>query len=426
MAGRHPLALGTWGQIRTYPKAFNLKGRCTSWRATTLYRDIDGHTRTVDRRGKSPRDAENRLKTALLEISRTSREGELNGIDRFAKAAELWRQGIESRVDAGSRSPGTLETYQRQLKLHVLPALGDVRLLEIAPPLLDRFLRRVSTAAGYPTAKTCRSIVSGVLGLAVHYGAIPSNPVRDAGRLEGRTRKEPRALTLDERIRLFTSLDADDVALKADIPDLARFMLATGQRIGECLGVLWMEVDLIGRRVEVSSTVIRWTGHGLVRKSTKSRAGQRILLLPSWEVADLQRRRARGVRLDTPVFPNTSGGWRDPKNTRRDFRGALDRAGFDWVTSHSFRKTTATLLDQAGLSARIVADQLGHARPSMTQDVNMGRTAVNPRAVAALEEALGHWGPGVPDEPPEEKWVLNGFGGPPGRRTAAMQVCDLR
>ena len=406
MAGRHPLALGTWGQIRTYPKAFNPKGRCTSWRATTLYRDIDGHTRTVDRRGKSPRDAENRLKTALLEISRTSREGELNGIDRFAKAAELWRQGIESRVDAGSRSPGTLETYERQLKLHVLPALGDVRLLEIAPPLLDRFLRRVSTAAGYPTAKTCRSIVSGVLGLAVHHGAIPSNPVRDAGRLEGGTRKEPRALTLDERIRLFTFLDVDDVALKADIPDLARFMLATGQRIGECLGVLWMEVDLIGRRVEVSSTVIRWTGHGLVRKSTKSRAGQRILLLPSWEVADLQRRRARGVRLDTPVFPNTSGGWRDPKNTRRDFRGALDRAGFDWVTSHSFRKTTATLLDQAGLSARVIADQLGHARPSMTQDVYMGRKAVDPRAVAALEEALGHGEAGVPDEPPEAK---NGY-----------------
>jgi len=386
--------------------AFNQNGRTTSWRATTLYRDIDGRTRTVDRRGKSPRDAENRLKTALLEISRSSREGELTGIDRFAKAAELWRQGIESRVREGSRSPGTLETYERHLKLHVLPALGDVRLLEIAPPLLDRFLTRISTVAGRPTAKTCRSIVSGVLGLAVRYGAIPSNPVRDAGRLEGGTRKEPRALTLEERIRLFSALDADDVALRADVPDLARFMLATGQRIGECLGVLWMEVDLVGGRVEVSSTVIRWTGHGLVRKTTKSKAGQRVLLLPSWAVADLQRRRARGVGLDMPVFPDSLGGWRDPKNTRRDFRAALDRAGFEWVTTHSFRKTTATLLDQAGLSARVVADQLGHARPSMTQDVYMGRRAVDPGAVAALEEALGGRQTGLLAEPPEAK---NGY-----------------
>jgi len=156
-------------------------------------------------------------------------------------------------------------------------------------------------------------------------------------------------------------------------------MLATGLRIGECLGVLWFEMDLQTARVDVSSTVIRWSGHGLVRKTTKSKAGERSLLMPSWIVAELQTRFSGGVRMDEPVFANSFGGLRDPKNTRRDFRAALDRAGFEWVTTHSFRKTTATLLDQAGLSARVVAEQLGHARPSMTQDVYMGRKAVDPK-----------------------------------------------
>jgi integrase len=68
---------------------------------------------------------------------------------------------------------------------------------------------------------------------------------------------------------LFKALDQDDVALAGDVPTLLRFMLATGQRIGECLAVLWFEVDLQAGRVDVSSTVIRWTGHGLVRKSTQ-------------------------------------------------------------------------------------------------------------------------------------------------------------
>ena len=44
-----------------------------------------------------------------------------------------------------------------------------------------------------------------------------------------------------------------------------------------------------------------------------------------------------------------------------------------WITSHAFRKTAATILDEAALSARLVEDQLGHCRPSMTQDVYMGR-----------------------------------------------------
>jgi len=110
-------------------------------------------------------------------------------------------------------------------------------------------------------------------------------------------------------------------------------------------------------------------------------------------VADLLGRRARGVRLGEPVFPDSLGGLRDPSNTRRALRQALDKAGFEWVTSHTFRKTTATLLDQAGLSARVIADQLGHARPSMTQDVYMGRKSVDSRASAALETALEIPGP---------------------------------
>lgn len=393
MAGRHPLALGTWGSIQTWPAAVNDKGKPTRWRARTKYRDIDGRTRQIERWGRSSTDAANQLKSALMAQSRMSRDGELSGADRFAKAAEIWRTSIESGVGRGARSPGTLETYERTLKVHVLPALGEVRLLEISPPLLDRFLKRVSNSAGGPTAKLCRSVISGTLGLAVRYGALATNPVRDADRLAGRRPKEPRALTLEERQLLLKKLDADPVAYAAGVPELVRFMLGTGQRIGECLAVLWLEVDLTRSQVEVNSTVLRWTGHGLVRKETKTRAGRRILVLPSWVVADLQRRWAQGVRLEEPVFSNSLGGLRDPKNTRRDVRAALDRANFHWVTSHSFRKTTATMLDEAGLSARVIADQLGHTRPSMNQDVYMGRKVVDARVAEALEDALGKTSP---------------------------------
>jgi integrase len=82
------------------------------------------------------------------------------------------------------------------------------------------------------------------------------------------------------------------------------------------------------------------------------------------------------------------GSLRDPSNTASDLRGALDRAGFEWVTSHMFRKTVATLMDVGGLSSRAAADQLGHANPFMTQDVDMGRKVASTGAAAILE-ALG-------------------------------------
>ena len=45
----------------------------------------------------------------------------------------------------------------------------------------------------------------------------------------------------------------------------------------------------------------------------------------------------------------------------------------------------ATLLDGSGATARMIADQLGHSRVSMTQDVYLGRRSVDPSVAQALE-----------------------------------------
>jgi len=66
---------------------------------------------------------------------------------------------------------------------------------------------------------------------------------------------------------------------------------------------------------------------------------------------------------------------------------------------YTYRKTVATMLDRQGLSARNIADQLGHARISMTQDVYMCRPTVDQAAAAVLEgiSPPGHDGD---DKPP--------------------------
>jgi hypothetical protein len=66
-----------------------------------------------------------------------------------------------------------------------------------------------------------------------------------------------------------------------------------------------------------------------------------------------------------------------------------DGSDFECVTTHTFRNTVATLLDGSGpASARIIADQLGHSRVSMTDDVHLGRRVANARTLAALKSVL--------------------------------------
>ena len=44
--------------------------------------------------------------------------------------------------------------------------------------------------------------------------------------------------------------------------------------------MIWSQVDFEAGSVEITSTLIRIRGEGLLRKRTKSRAGERTLPLP--------------------------------------------------------------------------------------------------------------------------------------------------
>jgi integrase len=100
---------------------------------------------------------------------------------------------------------------------------------------------------------------------------------------------------------------------------------------------------------------------------TKTAASRRAVPLPAFAATVLSAR--RGVSYfgeQTMIFPSTAGTWRDPDNFRARWREVRQDLGVPDATSHSFRKTVATLIDDEGLSARIGAGHLGHSRISMT------------------------------------------------------------
>jgi integrase len=381
--GRPGLPLGTAGAVRTYRTA-------AGWKARTLYRDYDGQVRDVERWGRTKGAAERSLRVALRDRSRSEGDAEITPETRIRVLAEVWFRYLSDQ----DRSITTLQQYRYRLDRQILPVLGGLRVRELTPGIIDRHLRLMATRHGPAAAKTCRSIVSGLCGLATRHGALASNPVRDAARIP-QPKRQPRALTLDEARQLRAWLSYDDRAIERDIPDLVSALMATGLRIGEALALRWADVDLTAGTLTVRGTVVRVTGRGLMIKATKSAAGTRTLMLPPWCVDMLIRRRngtndgetkpVGGQTSPTPVFPAPLGGLRDPGNTRADFRDAFRAAGFSWVTAHTFRRSVATWMDMSGLSARAAADQLGHTRTSMTTDVYYGRGIARTGAAEVLE-----------------------------------------
>lgn len=385
--GRPPLPVGHYGNI-----AFRTLGP-KKIRAKAYIRDPDGHRREVTALGTSQSSARTNLQDKIAE--RTGIGGRLTGDSKVREAATAWIAEIERLVSDGQRAPNTGRVYRSTLDTHVIPGVGELRLREATVPRLNAFVVTMRKHHRSALTKTARTVLNGILGHAARVGAITTNPMRDVARIAGEPAKTPRALTALERDTWLAAMEADDVAARHDLPDLTRFMLATGVRIGEALAVTFADIDVGAKTVRIDWTIDRIKGVGLMRGKTKSPAGRRTLQLPGWAV-DLVIRRGDARGWDGPLFPHsrpmsTRNGlrWRDPSNVARDLRTARDAAGFDWVTSHAFRKTVATLLDESGLTSREVADQLGHAKVSMTQDHYMGRKTVSGAQAVALDSMWG-------------------------------------
>lgn len=402
--GRPPLPIGTHGKIRHEEIS---PGR---WRARCSFRDYDGHTRELERYDTSKTKAERRLKEALRDRARTQGvNAAITPDTRLHDAADLWWEEAEANPDLTQQ---TRDNYKRAYK-RIKTGMGGRLIREVDVPACDRFIKTVKAEKGPSAARSARNVLSSMMGMVVRHGAMDENPVREIAKVTASRRKaRPKSLSAEDLTTINTKLAADAEAVQLDVPDLVEVLAGTGMRVGEVLALRPEVVDLDAGVLEVNATAIRIEGRGAaLQLIPKSAAGWRIIALPDHVVDVLRRRMATVVHSKKLIlvvteegeqvqraasevgllFPARTGGVRTSSNANKDIVGVLRRINKDawaWITTHTFRKTVATLLDDAGFTARQIADHLGHENPSMTQDVYMGRSV----ALAAAANALAKTG----------------------------------
>lgn len=398
------LPLGQHGRVKRTEIAQGV------WVAKARVRDFDGVTRLVERRTPVGVDdrygagAERELLAAIGD--RTSPGADDLGSESLISL--LWEVYRAHLVDQ-ERTLRTLDRYD-YVAVKITSAFGNVCIREATTQKLNKFIQAVKENNGPSVAKTAKVLLSGMFGLAVQYGAATINPVREVSRVSAKA-KSARALTPDDlqallrgvmtsrrllpampgAARSSTTTTISGYCRDADLADPVVMFAATGCRISELLGLRWSDVDLMAGTVSITGKVIRAKGRGLIRENTtKTEAGERVLPLPPFAVAMLLRRQVGAEpNPHDVVFPSEVGTLRDPDGMSRQWRRVRDALGFEWVVTHSFRKTLATMIDAAGLSARVGADHLGHRQVSMTQNVYMGRGQVHREVASVVQGVAG-------------------------------------
>lgn len=377
---RPPLELETWGKIRRTL----VDGKHA---AIAYYRDSDGKTRKMQRLGKTGAEAERNLVKAMK--ARLAPAGEDLTADSTVKhAAEKWL----AEPERSDLAIATVRRYTDILGTIVKNGFGSVRLGEATVPRVDRFLKTVTTEHGPSTAKTARTLLQHVFGMAVRHGAVRSNPVRDAGRIVQPKRPviAPDAHSIREMAALMRAYDATPDKRGnqrvADLGDLFDVFTGTGARTAEILALRWDDVDLDALphpTISIRRTVaLGADGKVFVQDHPKTDSSNRMLKLPQY-VADVLTRRRIHSYCEW-VFPSAVGTLRWPHNLRRNWREALSDTPYADVTPRSLRKAVATRIRDE-LGADVAGEQLGHSSSSVTRKHYIQRLAVGPDATSALD-----------------------------------------
>lgn len=372
------MAIGTYGTINS------AEVQPARWRARTRYRFADGKARQVERFGSSRAKAESTLRQALLTIE-ASQGGELKPTTTLRVLGQMF---LAHKRDL-QRSEGTLETYGYAVTAHITPRIGDLSVAEAKPERLQKFLNSVHKESGHGAAKNCRSTLSGMMALAVSNGATPRNPVRDIERIsKPKGRKGAYAISPGDLPELMAKFRSSPSLIEQDTVEILDFMVAPGWRVGEACALDASSIDFLGGTAEVEATNVRARGQGIVRQPVAKRAAShRFTPLPGPTVDLLRRRHERLKEHTSLLFPTVLMHLRDPSNTQRELRDIRESLGCPRLMTHTFGKT-ATILDRGGMSAAEIAAFLGHANPSMTQDVYMNTLKGDTRAGVVMQEQL--------------------------------------
>lgn len=263
----------------------------------------------------------------------------------------------------------TRERYEINVRVHVLPLLGHLRLSDINEDHFVR-LRDEMVATNYSgwTIRQVQGTLSKILGHAARRGLIPSNPGTRLERGERAT-----VVRRDQRV-----LNRGDIAaLLGAAPRQYRTLLATaaftGTRLGEVQGLLWREIDFEAGFVRVRQQLDR-DGH---RRDPKTAQAKRdIVLMPA--LAKLLKEHRIASPFSGPddfVFASGRGTALAYRNIeRRGLHAAAEAAGLNdgsrpRLRMHDLRHTFASLLIAQGADVVAVSRQLGHASPSITLNV---------------------------------------------------------
>jgi integrase len=301
-----------------------------------------------------------------------------------------WLPAVRSQL-----RPSTHASYTSQVKAHLVPRLGSVRLQALTAPMLTALYaelleagRRSGKGGLAPrSVRYVHTIIRKALADALEWNYVLRN-VADAAKPPKQARPKIRTWTAEQLRAFLAHARGDRLTAAWTLASL------TGVRRGELLGLRWSDVELDAGRLKIVRALVL-VDYEPTLSEPKTERGRRTVALDPTSVAAL-REHASAQALERAlagaawedaegyVFTDELGSWIHPQAFTDRFKRLAKAAGLPAIRLHELRHSHATLALEAGVAAKVVSDRLGHASVAFTMDTYADALPAVEETAAAL------------------------------------------
>lgn len=311
------------------------------------------------------------LRTKISLFEEELRSGSLSGEDTlFEKAAEVWKQDYKYATNekAGKR-------YERVIALHLSP-LAKCKLKELLPLNLQSIINSMAQEAySQKTLKEVKQTAVQILDMAADNGLIRRNVFKNV-KIPKIAPKQRLPISNQMRELIESTWEKH----RMGIPVL--ILLYCGLRKGELLALLWQDIDLKNKYIDVNKTVTYISNQPQI-KPPKTEGSIRRVPIPDILLSILSKNAGKPA---DPVCPASAGKIMSEIAFRRAWESYqhflnIEAGGHDATrsqskltvvepfTAHQLRHTYATILYDAGVDVLAAQRFLGHADVETTLSI---------------------------------------------------------
>ena len=288
---------------------------------------------------------------------------------KFKDWAETWLE-VYKKPEVSENS--YKDTYKNSVQNHLIPYFGQALIADIMPLDIKNFF---STKSDYSESMLdkMRLCLNGIFEAAIDNDLCIKNPVKNITYSSNTTTQKKQVYTTEE-INVVKKFAADKM------PEVI-FLLETGLRRGELVGLKWIDITDDILNVERSLAFVK--GGGIVERPPKWHSYRKIPLSP-----DALSIISKQPRISEYIFLNSKGRPNDPrywsKRLERFMMFMNKEKGIKILSAHELRHTYGTNLRRNGVDIYTIQKLMGHKDIKMTSEIYVENE------IEVLKKNLGH------------------------------------